>query len=42
MAEICKRTSWAKMTWHRKKKKKKKDKKKAISKDIKMVDSLIA
>ena len=41
MAKIPTRTSWAKVTWQRKKKRKKK-KKKTISKDNKMIDSLIA
>ena len=47
MAKIPTRTSWAKITWHKKKKRKRKERKKkiiikTISKDNKMVDSLIA
>ena len=38
MAKIFTRSSWTKITWHRKKKRKIK----TISKDNKMVDSLIA
>jgi len=43
MAKIPIRTSWAKITWHRKRKRKRKGKKiKTIRKDNKMVDSFVA
>ena len=42
MAKILTRTSWEKVTWHRKKKRKMKKRKiKTISKDNKMVDTFI-